>query len=69
MNYFLALVGFNVFDSALRASIITAATPNIGPFFAVSGAAIIIYELSFCHLTLLFRNSTGALPCKTASMI
>jgi hypothetical protein len=46
MHHFLALVGFNVFDPALRASIITAATPNISPFFAIFGAAIIIHELS-----------------------
>jgi hypothetical protein len=49
MDHLLAPVRLNVLNPALRASIVAAATPNISPLFAVFGAAIIIYELSFCH--------------------
>jgi len=69
MDHLFALIRFNVLNPALRASIVAAATPNISPLFGVFGAAIIIYELSFYHVVHLVRNSTGVLPCKTASMI
>jgi hypothetical protein len=49
-----ALIWFDVFGSALRASIIATATPDISPFFSIFRAAIIIHELSFRHLGLLF---------------
>jgi hypothetical protein len=54
VDHFLAIVRLDVFDPALRASIVAAATPNISPFFSVFGAAIIIHELSFWHLALPF---------------
>jgi len=69
MDHLCALVRFNVLNPALRASIVAAATPNISPLFRVFGAAIVIYELPFGHVALLVGNSTGGLPCKTASMI
>jgi hypothetical protein len=53
MDHFLALVRFDVFDSTLRALVIAAAAPNIGPFFTVIRTAIIIHELSFWHVALL----------------
>jgi hypothetical protein len=53
MDHLFALVRFNVLDTALRASIVAAATPNISPLFGVFGAPIIIYELPFCHVALL----------------
>jgi len=69
MDHLFALVRFNILNPALRASIVAAATPNISPLFGVFVAPIIIYELSFCHVALLVRNSTGVLSCKAASMI
>jgi hypothetical protein len=57
VDHFLALVRLDVLDAALRASVIAAATPNISPFFAIFGAAIMINELSFRHLALSFENS------------
>jgi len=53
MHHFLATVRLYIFDPALRASIVAAATPNISPLFGVFGAAIIIYELPFGHVALL----------------
>jgi len=53
MHHFLATVRLYVFDPALRASIVAAATPNVSPFLAIFGAAIIVHELSFWHLVLL----------------
>jgi hypothetical protein len=53
MDHLFALVRFNVLNPAFRASIVAAATPNISPLFGVFRAAIIIYELSFCHVALL----------------
>ena len=50
MYDFFALVRLDVLDPALWASIIAAATPDIGPFLAIFGASIIIHELSFRHL-------------------
>jgi hypothetical protein len=52
VDHFLTHVRLNVLDSALRAPIIAAATPYIGPFLPIFGAAIIIHELSLCHLAL-----------------
>jgi hypothetical protein len=69
MNHFLTLVRLNVFDPTLWAPVIAAATPHIGPFFAVFGTAIIIYELSFRHMTSLCEKACGALSCKIGSMI
>ncbi len=58
MHHFFAVVRLYVFDSALRASVIAAATPHIGPLFAIFWTAIIINKLFFRHLAL----SSGTLP-------
>ena len=49
MYDFFALMGFDVLDSAFRASIVAATTPNIGPFFTIIWTVIIIDELLFRH--------------------
>jgi hypothetical protein len=49
VDHFLALVRFNVFDSALRASIVATATPNVGPLFTIIRTAVIVNELRLGH--------------------
>jgi hypothetical protein len=53
MYDFLAFVRLDVFGFAFRAPVITAAAPNISPFFAVIRTAIVIDELLFRHSFLL----------------
>jgi hypothetical protein len=53
MHHIFTLVRFDVLDSALRAPIVAATTPNVGPFLTVLGAAIIIDELPFGHFFVL----------------
>src|ERR1700688_3605260 len=49
VNHLLTLVRLNVLDSALRAPVVAATTPDISPFFSIFGTAIVIDELSFRH--------------------
>jgi hypothetical protein len=49
MNDLFALVRFNVLNPAFRASIVAAATPNVGPLFAIVRTAVIVNELRLGH--------------------
>jgi hypothetical protein len=56
VNDIFAFVGFDVLDAALRASIVAAATPDVGPFRTIIGALAVVNVLRSRHesLSLIF---------------